>query len=64
MDWREITGKTVDEALTNAMLELGTTIDQMEYEVIEKETSSFLGIVRKPAKIRARVKITIEGMAK
>ena len=64
MEWREITGKTVDEALTNAMLELGTTIDQMEYEVIEKETSSFLGIVRKPAKIRARIKITIEGMAK
>ena len=64
MDWREITGKTVDEALTNAMLELGTTIDHLEYEVIEKETSGFLGMFGKPAKIKARVKITIEGTTK
>ncbi|MGF7146205.1 spoIIIJ-associated protein [Anaerotaenia torta] len=64
MDWMEITGKTVDEALTNAMLALETTIDHMEYEVIEKETSGFLGMFGKPAKIRARVKATIEGTAK
>ena len=39
MDWKEISAKTVDEALTNAMLELGTTIDNIEYEIIEKESS-------------------------
>ena len=64
MEWKEITGKTVDEALTNAMLELGTTIENLEYEVIEKESSGFLGMFGKPAKIRARIKATIENTAK
>jgi len=60
MEWKEITAKTVDEALTNAMLELGTTIDKLEYEVIEKETSGFLGIFGKPAKIKVRMKASID----
>ena len=64
MEWKEITGKTVDEALTNAMLELGTTIENMEYEVIEKESSGFLGMFGKPARIKARIKMTIENTAK
>jgi spoIIIJ-associated protein len=64
MDWKEISAKTVDEALTNAMLELGTTIDNIEYEIIEKETSGFLGMFGKPAKIKARIKMTLENTAK
>jgi spoIIIJ-associated protein len=64
MEWKDITAKTVDEALTSAMLELGTTIDKMEYEIIEKETSGFLGMFGKPAKIRARIKLTMENSAK
>ncbi|MGB4660242.1 MAG: RNA-binding cell elongation regulator Jag/EloR [Mobilitalea sp.] len=64
MDWREITGKTVDEALTNAMLELGTTIENIEYEVIEKETNGFFGIFGKPAKIKLRLKMTPENAAR
>lgn len=64
MDWKEISGKTVDEAITAAMLELGTAIENIEYEVIEKETSGFLGIFGKPARIRARVKVTVEGTTK
>jgi spoIIIJ-associated protein len=64
MEWREITAKTVDEALTNAMLELGTTIENLEYEVIEKETSGFLGMFGKPAKVKVRMKITTENTAK
>jgi spoIIIJ-associated protein len=64
MEWKEITAKTVDEALTNAMLELGTTIDNMEYEVIEKETSGFLGMFSKPAKIKARIKVSVENTTK
>lgn len=64
MEWKEITAKTVDEALTSAMLELGITIDNMEYVVLEKETSGFLGIFGKPAKIKARIKPTIENTAK
>ncbi|HBI74030.1 MAG TPA: DNA-binding protein [Lachnospiraceae bacterium] len=64
MEWREFTAKTVDEALTNAMIDLGTTAENLEYEVIEKETSGFLGMFGKPAKIRVREKITMESKAK
>jgi spoIIIJ-associated protein len=64
MEWREITAKTVDEALTNAMLELGTTIDNLEYEVVEKESNGFLGMFGKPARIKVRMKITTENTAK
>jgi spoIIIJ-associated protein len=64
MEWKEFTAKTVDEALTSAMLELGTTIENLEYEVIEKETSGFLGMFGKPARIKARIKLTLENSAK
>lgn len=64
MEWMEFSAKTVDEALTNAMLELGTTIDNMEYEVIERESNGFLGIFGKPARIKARIKMNTENSAK
>lgn len=64
MDWRELTAKTVDEALTQAMLELGTTIEHLEYEVIEKETSGFLGMFGKPAKIRYKLRYSVENEIK
>ncbi|MFT4144858.1 MAG: RNA-binding cell elongation regulator Jag/EloR [Mobilitalea sp.] len=64
MEWKEFTAKTVEEALTNAMQELGTTIDNMEYEVIEKETSGFLGMFGKAAKIKARTKMSIHMVTK
>ena len=64
MEWKEFVAKTVDEALTNAMLELETTAENLEYEVIEKETSGFLGMFGKPAKIRVRIKLTLENKAK
>ena len=64
MEWKEFTAKTVDEALTSAMLELGTTVDNLEYEIIEKETSGFLGMFGKPAKIKVRIKPSIENSAK
>ena len=57
----EITGKTVDEAITNALIELETTSDKIEYEVLEKGSSGILGIFNsKPAKIKAWKKVTIE----
>ncbi|NLK74952.1 MAG: protein jag [Clostridiales bacterium] len=64
MEWKSFTAKTVDEALTKAMLELGTTIDNLEYEIIEKESSGFLGIFSKPAKINVRLKQSPENIAK
>ncbi|HKL99285.1 MAG TPA: RNA-binding cell elongation regulator Jag/EloR [Mobilitalea sp.] len=64
MDWREFSAKNVDEALTAAMLEIGTTIENLEYEVIEKETSGFLGMFGKPARIKVRLKPSLENTAK
>lgn len=54
--WKEISAKTVDEAVTEALAELMTTSDKLEYEVIEEGKSGFLGIGAKPAKIKARIK--------
>lgn len=53
-DWREFTAKTVDEALTEALIQLGTVSDKVEYEVLEKETKGLLGMFSKPAKIKIR----------
>lgn len=62
-EWKEFTAKTVDEALTNALVSLGTTSDKVEYDVIEKESSGILGLFSKPAKIRVKVKFDIKDVA-
>lgn len=56
MEYIEVSGKTVDEALTNALVKLETTSDKVEYEVVSKGSNGFLGIGAKPAVIRARRK--------
>ncbi|MBE5921305.1 MAG: protein jag [Lachnospiraceae bacterium] len=63
MEYKEFTGKTVDEAMTNASIALGAASDSLEIEVLEKGTSGFLGIGAKPAKIKARKVVTLEGIA-
>ena len=59
-NWYEFTAKTVDEALTEALIKLETTSDQVEYEVIEKECNGFLGMFSKPAKIRVCKKESVQ----
>ena len=60
-DFIEVTGKTVDDALTNALIRLETTSDKIEYEVLDKGSSGILGIFNsKPAKIKVRKKNTTE----
>ena len=54
MEYREFTGKTVEDAVMEAIIKLETTSDRMEYEVLEKGSNGFLGIGSKPARIRAR----------
>ena len=56
----EITGKTVDEAITNALIELETTSDKIETEIIEKGSAGFLGIGSKPAIVKIWKKFTIK----
>jgi len=55
-EWKEFSAKTADEALTNALIQMETTSDQIEYEVIEEEKSGILGLFSKPAVIRVRKK--------
>lgn len=61
MDFIEFSAKTVDDALTEALVKLEITSDQIEYEVIEKGSSGFLGIGSKPAIIRAKKKFSLVG---
>lgn len=60
MEFIEISAKTVDDAITEALIKLGTTSDKLEYEVIEKGSAGFLGIARKDAVIKVRKKNDIE----
>lgn len=60
MDYIEISAKTVDDAITEAVIQLGTTHDKIEYEVIEKGSAGFLGIARKDAVIKVRKKNDVE----
>lgn len=62
-EWKEFSAKTVDEALTNALVQLQTTSDKVEYEIIEKETSGILGLFSKPALIRVKVKFCLSDIA-
>ena len=60
MDFIEVTAKTVDDAITEGLIKLGTTSDKIETEIIEKGSSGFLGIGSKPAVVRIRKKFTVE----
>ena len=51
-EYMEFSAKTVDEAITKALLELSISSDRLDYEVIEKGNSGFLGMFSKPAVIR------------
>ena len=60
MEFIEVSAKTVEDALTEALVQLGATSDQVEYEVVEKGSSGFLGIGSKAAVIKVRKKCSIE----
>ncbi len=55
MDYKEFSGKTVDDAITEACQEFTVTSDRLDYEVIDKGSSGFLGLGTKPALIKARI---------
>lgn len=64
MEFIEVSAKNVDDALTEASVKLGTTSDQIEYEIIDKGSAGFLGIGSKNAVIKARRKFSIEDSVK
>ncbi len=51
-----VSGKTVEDAITNATISLGVTSDNIVYTVVEHESKGFLGIGQKNAVIEVRVK--------
>ena len=53
----EMAGKTVSEALENALKSLKLTEDKVEYEVLDEGSKGFLNLIgTKPAKILVKVK--------
>jgi len=56
VEFKEFKAKSVDEAITLASMEFGVASADLDYEVIEKGSSGFLGIGSKPAIIKARKK--------
>ena len=64
MEYVEFSGKSVDEALTNALVALGTTSDQIEYEVIEEGSNGIFGIGSKDAVIKVAKKSSPEDIVK
>lgn len=59
MDMITVSARTVDEAITKALIELETTSDKLDYVVVEKGSTGLLGFIgTKPAIIRAKRKET------
>ena len=58
MEWVETTGKTVDEAISLALDQLGVSRDEAELEVLDEPKSGLFGRVRGEARVRARVQPT------
>ncbi len=55
-DYITISAKTLDEAITEALLQLQTTSEHLYYEIVQKETSGVFGLFGgKPCIIRAKV---------
>ena len=57
-------GKTVDEAITNASIELGIASSDLVYEVESEGSTGFLGMFAKPAIIKVQPKVPVEKRAK
>ena len=55
-DYITVSAKTLDDAITEALVQLGVTSDRLNYIVVEKGSEGFLGIGRKQAVIKARRK--------
>ncbi len=56
MEYIRVSAKKLEDAIIEASIQLETTSDNIEYEVLEHGSSGFFGIGSKPAVIRARRK--------
>ena len=56
-DYIQFSAKTKNEAITKACMELGTSSDQLDIQVVSEGSSGFFGIGSKPAIIKVRKKV-------
>lgn len=56
MDWITTSGKTLDEAKSHALDQLGIVADEAEFDVVNDVEKGLFGRVKTEAKIRARVR--------
>ncbi len=59
-EWIEVSAKTVDEAKQEAAIQLGTASDNIDFEVVDEGATGFLGINKKPAIVKASIKVSEE----
>jgi spoIIIJ-associated protein len=64
MDSIRVTAKTVEDAITEASIQLGTNSDNIEYTVIDEGSKGFFGIGGRKATIEAKKKFTDEDLMK
>lgn len=64
MDSVRVSAKTVQDALMEAAIELGTSSDNIEYTVIDEGSKGFFGIGGRKATIEAKKKVTDEDLMK
>jgi len=57
-------GKTVEDAVNDAVRQLGVTRDEIDVEVLQEGKSGFLGIGSAPAKVRVTIKLDPERTAR
>ncbi len=60
MDYIEISAKSIEEAITEASITLGIPSSEIEYELVDKGSTGFLGIGSKSAVIKVRKKFSVE----
>lgn len=58
-DYIQFSAKTKNDAITKACIELGTSSDQLEIQIVSEGSSGFFGIGSKPAVIKVRKKETV-----
>lgn len=54
MNYEEFSGKTIEDAITEACTKFTVTSDRLDYEIIDKGSAGFLGLNSHPAIIKAR----------
>jgi len=60
MEFQQFTGKTVEDAITEALVALSITSDQLDYEVVDNGSAGFLSLGKRDAVINARKKCSVE----